>query len=83
MTKKECFYGIYPIKFIWRGQYSDPLIRYKNFEFNYWDVENRMYEEWLFNYRNNEPNFETWIRKNGKLVKQYLDNVINIRLSEV
>lgn len=82
MKKSDCWYGIYPIKFIWHGAWSDPELKYKGHLFNYWDIENRMYEEWLYYYSENYPTFEDWITNNGKWVKAFLDYVIEIREQE-
>lgn len=32
-------------EFVWRGQGSDPLIRYKGKTFNYWDVNDSLWED--------------------------------------
>lgn len=79
MTKKDCFYGIYPIKFVWNGPWNDPELKFKGHTFNYWDVENRFYEEWCMKYKNTNPYFEKWISNNGKMVKEFLNAVIEIR----
>ena len=45
-TKKEYFYGIKPIEFIWNWTQSDPEVKYKDFTMCYRDLETSLYELW-------------------------------------
>ena len=36
--------GIKGIQFVWRGNYSDPLVIIKRKKYNYWDIEDIIWE---------------------------------------
>lgn len=74
MTKKDCFYGIYPIRFVWHGCWNDPELLYKKHSFNYWDIERFFYNE--FSESGTNLTFEEWIYQNRKRVKEHLDFLI-------
>ena len=76
MTKKDCFYGIYPIKFIWRGAWNDPELIYKKHTFNYFEIERYLYD--IFMEEENGGTFEEWVTNNGTLVKSHLNNLIEM-----
>ena len=88
MKKSECWYGIWPIKFIWRGPWNDPLLRYKGRVFNYYDTERFFWEIWKEEQENavsfldteNEKmaSFETWMQENGERVKEHFDYMIEL-----
>lgn len=46
-TQKQYFYGIKPIIFIWNGAYSDPQISYHGKIFNYFTLEDTMWERFM------------------------------------
>ena len=78
--------GICGVGFIWHGAWSDPELKYKNRLFNYWDIEEAIFEEfkdWARDYNinvnsNNEDElFDEYCRNdNGTAVKNYLDDYI-------
>lgn len=71
------FYGIEGIEFIWRGTQSDPLIEYKGKQFNYWDLEDAMWEDYCEAVPNEDENgFAKWMHDNSEAVKCYLDDWI-------
>ena len=73
---KKWFYGIEGIEFIWRGSQSDPLVRYKGFAFNYWDVEDGLYEIWREqNPLSPEVEFESWVPEHSEDVMCYMDDL--------
>lgn len=89
LTKKDCFYGIYPVRFVWHGEYNDPEIIYKKHSFNYWEIEDLFYEIWkgepehltanLTDETTVDKEFSEWMYKNGKWVKDYLNDLIECR----
>ena len=78
--------GIRGIGFIWHGAWADPELKYKNRLFNYWDIEEAIFEgfkDWARDYNievnsNNEDElFDEYCRNdNGAMVKNYLDDYI-------
>ena len=80
MKKSECWYGIYPVKFIWRGPWNDPLLRYKGRVFNYYDTERLFWEIWVE--EGKKGTFETWMQENGKRVKEHFDYMIELEKSD-
>ena len=80
MKKSDCWYGIYPVKFIWRGEWNDPLLRYKGHDFNYYDAERFFWEIWSEEGKNGT--FETWMKENGKRVNEHFDYMIELEKSD-
>lgn len=88
MKKSECWYGIYPVKFIWRGPWNDPLLRYKGHYFNYYDIESLFFEVWrttpdymtanLTTQESADACFIEWMQKNKKRVKAHFDYRIEL-----
>ena len=76
MKKKDCWFGIYHIKFIWNGEWSDPELMYKKHEFNYWDIESFFYD--IFTAEKLNCTFEEWMNNNGQLVKSHLNYLIEM-----
>ena len=78
--------GIRGVGFIWHGAWADPELKYKNRLFNYWDIEEAIFEcfkDWARDYNievnsNNEDElFDEYCRNdNGAMVKNYLDDYI-------
>ena len=82
MKKSECWYGIYPIKFIWRGPWNDPLLRYKGHFFNYYDAENLFFEIWKEETGGEKGYFEPWMKNNGAKVKAHFDYMIELEKAD-
>lgn len=80
MKKSECWYGIWPIKFIWRGPWDDPQLKYKGYLFNYYDVERYFLEVWKE--EGEEGYFGPWMEKNGKRVKEHFDYMIELEKAD-
>lgn len=74
------FYGIKGMEFISRGSWSDPAIRYKGVEINYYDVEDSLYEAWKeetgLEYDGNEKAFEKWVKRNAYLAREFACNAM-------
>ena len=74
------------VGFIWNGTWSDPELKYKNRLFNYWDIEEAIFEnfkDWANEYGikvnsdNEDELFDEYCRNdNGTAVKNYLDDYI-------
>lgn len=80
---KENFYGISKVKYVWHGSWSDPEVIYKRYSFNYWDLENTLWDEFreekqLGEYDGNEydKEFAQWIFDNQENVHGILDDWI-------
>lgn len=77
----QYFLGIKGIEFIWRGEWSDPLIRYKRHTFNAWDVQEgveSMYDDYVQEgyIKPVKGGWREWGAKNPKSVKALLDDYI-------
>ena len=64
------------VEFIWNGSQSDPEIKYNGHIFNYWDIEDALYDH----YKDNEPNptddgFNAYVKEE---IKPLLDDYIGI-----
>lgn len=77
------FYNVPGVKFIYHGEVSDPEVRYKDRIFNYWDLENALYEMYIEegNPRIDKPScddkqFREWIANDPDTVYDYLDDWI-------
>lgn len=80
----EYFYGIRGIRFIWHGEWNDPELIWHKKSFNYYDVENSLWE--LFRedcHENgqpvNEDVFDTWVKKNAYLAREILQNLLDYK----
>lgn len=81
--KNECFFGIVPLRFVWHGEWSDPEILYKRQFFNYYDLQDYLYDVWkeenpLLQQQEKTP-FEKWIIQNPDIAKGFLNDIIAIR----
>lgn len=74
---KAYFYGIYGIQFIWHGEWSDPELIWHGKSFNYYDVENYLWEL----YKEDAPDldFEKWVKKNAYLARECLQNLLDYK----
>lgn len=75
--KKSYFYGIYGIRFIWHGAWSDPEIIWHGKSFNYYDLETPLYE--IYSEEAPALDFEIWVKKNAALAREILQNLLNYK----
>lgn len=76
------FYGIYGIRLISHGCWSEPELIWHNKSFSYYDVENALWEDYNEeckerNKEGNENDFAIWVKKNAPLVREYLQNLMD------
>lgn len=79
------FYGIYGIRFISHGAWSDPELVWHGKSFNYYDVENSLWE--LFREDCKQENkpvdeniFPAWVKKNAYLSREILQNLMEYKV---
>lgn len=82
------FYGIPGVKYISHGEWSDPEVEYKGYTFNYWDVEDSLYDLFKQEFEPYEDDlyvsrdtgevlsFEDWLNQNKDLVYGELDDFV-------
>ena len=82
MNNKKWFYGIYGIEFIWHGCWSDPELIWHKKSFNYYDVENALYSDYMEDKSENKTDlpFDIWVKKNAHLARYYLDNLMECKI---
>lgn len=78
---KQYFYGIRGIKFIWHGEWADPELIWHGKSFSYYDVEMPLWEAYREECseqgtRPDENVFETWVKKNAYLAREYLQALL-------
>ena len=78
------FYGIYGIRFISHGAWSDPELVWHGKSFNYYDLETPLWETYRDECQENglEPDeniFEIWVKKNAALAREYLQNLMEYK----
>ena len=86
------WYGVVEhVDFVDNGAMSDPSLVYRGYEFNYWDVEDSIYEmyrsdvEEVYNDEDlaqldfdlNDEHWLNWLRENSDRVRDYLDDWIS------
>ena len=76
-VKRECYFGIVPVRFVWHGQWADPELIYKRHSFNYWDITDYMIECWQEAGKPGE--LDEYISMNGDTVKGFLNDIIAVR----
>jgi hypothetical protein len=72
------WYGIYGVEFIWKGEWSDPYIRFRDYVMNSHDVEDAMWEEYneyleengIENQENEDELFSKYMKENAYRVKE-------------
>lgn len=69
------FFGISEIDYIYHGDWCDPEVRYKNELFNYYDLEDTLYDSYLE--ENIEKTFKEWVIENKEIVFVILDDFIS------
>ena len=71
------FYGIYGIEYIPHGAWSDPEIRWHGNLYNYFDLEDNLWEYYKIECEENnvlpiEEKFDLWVKKNASLAREIL-----------
>lgn len=74
---KSYFYGIYGIRFVWHGEWSDPELIWHGKSFNYYDVENTLYS--YYSEEKSPLDFEIWVKKNAYLAREILQNLLDYK----
>lgn len=79
---KNYFYGIYGMQLISHGAWCDPEIVWHGKSFNYYDVETPLWEDFReerteYGLPVDENIFETWVKKNAHLAREYLQNLMD------
>lgn len=80
--KRGCFYGIYGINLVSHGKWSDPELIWHGKSFNYYDVENSLWDCYKEDCaeENREPNeneFAVWVKKHAYMAREYLQNLMD------
>ena len=80
--KNNYFYGIYGIRMIWHGAWSDPELIWHGKSFNYYDVEIPLYENYIeectdLNIKGNDEDFTAWVKRNAYKAREYLQNLLD------
>ena len=71
------FYGIRGIQFIWHGESADPEIKYKKHLFDYYDLEDYLWDSYKEEKGKDAPNdgFGDYVRANAASAKGFLDDL--------
>lgn len=82
--KNNYFYGIYGIRMIWHGAWSDPELIWHGKSFNYYDVETPLWDDYKEDCNEcgtqpTENGFELWVKKNAYLAREYLQNLLDCK----
>jgi hypothetical protein len=82
--KKECFYGIYGMQFIYNGQWSDPEVIWHGKSFNYFDLENCLWDMFKEECAEDgreiiEHDFPIWVKKNSSFARDILSQLAENR----
>lgn len=75
---KKYFYGIRGIEFIYHGEWSDPELIWHKKSFNYFDLENALFDCYKDENGDAAPvdNFPAWVKKNANLARDFLQNLL-------
>lgn len=74
--------GIPNIEFVWHGEWADPELIYKGHSFNYWDVEDALWGDYVEQEcegnadKGDDYAFALWLKKNTDYVYGYLNDWI-------
>lgn len=74
--------GIEDIEFVWNGEWADPDLFYKGYRFNYWDVENTLWGDYVEQDcegnadKGDDYGFDLWLKRNKDCVYGYLNDWI-------
>lgn len=79
---KNYFYGIRGIHFVYHGEWADPELIWHGKSFNYFDVENSLWELFQEDCKENkiqidENIFPKWVKKNAYLSRELLQNLMD------
>lgn len=68
---KDLFYGTPDVYIIWHGEWSDPELLYNGHLYNYYDIEDCLYNAW----QEEKPDvpFDTWVQQNSDMVYSALE----------
>ena len=70
--------GIPNIEFVWHGEWADPELIYKGHKFNYWDIEDSLWDYFLEGHTGKEEPtddmFADWVRENHDTVYNMLED---------
>lgn len=77
----QYFYGIYGIRFISHGDWSDPELVWHGKSFNYWDLEDALWSIYreLKNEEGPQIDFEKWVKKNAYLAREILQDLMDCK----
>ena len=72
------FYGIEDIQFIHHGDWNDPELIYHNHSYNYYLVENALWDLYResIDGKPNENDFAIWVGENADCVRDILRNLM-------
>jgi len=75
------YLGIKGVKFIYHGDWADPEIMYKGYLFNYYDVEDPLWEDFQdrTNGQGTADEFEQWLKDNPYYVTDWLEELIALK----
>lgn len=74
--------GIPNIESVWHGEWADPELIYKGHSFNYWDVEDALWGDYVEQEcdgnadKGDDYAFALWLKKNTDHVYDYLNDWI-------
>lgn len=76
------FYGVPGIKFIWHGATEDPEVEYKGIRFDYYDLEDPLWDEYKSEMEEegkkaDMSEFDKWVYDNKDLVYEFAENMIH------
>lgn len=58
VKKLPLFRGVKGVRIIHRGPWSDPLLVYRGYMFNYWDIEEALWDHFLKDQGENEADYK-------------------------
>lgn len=82
--KPDLAWGIPNVYYIWHGEWSDPEIQYKNNYYDYYDVEDYLWETykddveqeyWTPIKENEDDDFVLWAKRNSSNVKALISEL--------
>ena len=81
------FYGIRGIQFVWHGAYNDPELIWHGQNFNYYDIENPLWDCYMEDcieagVEPDNDEFSAWVKKNAYLAREFLQNIVDARRAE-
>lgn len=75
----QLYRGCKGVYFYSKNNVEDPILYYKDKEFNYWDIENFMWDEFVCMFPNLKNKFESYKteEKFNKFIRKNLINYLN------